>query len=295
MRSALVPTHAMFAATLFLALSQPPASAQPLETMSNDLRPDWQHWWVDHDAWEFIPTYSDEPSDHLGGGVDYVTIAHDNFCVYFYVEQSTPLAFEPGNQLIFFDVDLNAATGTNENYAWNKPIAVGAEYTLNGGSIVATSNPANATVDEWYYVDPLHTGGNYDYLIKIAREKLGNPAAFDWDMTILGGEGHDYYPDFNNYHRYVIETSAAYGDFNGDGRVNGVDLNDPAKGWKARFGADLTGADFLVWQRHVGLGRASLAASTATPEPATGLLALVSVAAWRAARRRVKMASLNAR
>lgn len=40
------------------------------------------------------------------------------------------------------------------------------------------------------------------------------------------------------------------GDFNNDGAVNQQDLNDPTQGWQARYGNDLSGNDFLQWQRN---------------------------------------------
>lgn len=67
-------------------------------------------------------------------------------------------------------------------------------------------------------------------------------------------------------------------DFNGDGLVDGLDLNHPTLGWQARYGVDLNGANFLDWQR-------SLTANepfTAVPEPSAAWLfvsALLCVAA----------------
>lgn len=78
------------------------------------------------------------------------------------------------------------------------------------------------------------------------------------------------------------------GDFNGDGYVDAADLNDPVLGWKARFGADLDGDDFLTWQRNLGAGTPpATAAAAAVPEPSTALLALMGiVGAVRISRRR---------
>jgi hypothetical protein len=79
------------------------------------------------------------------------------------------------------------------------------------------------------------------------------------------------------------------GDFNGDGFVDAADLNDPVLGWKARFGVDLDGDDFLVWQRNLGAGTPpATVAAAAVPEPTTALLALMGiVGAVRIGRRRV--------
>lgn len=65
------------------------------------------------------------------------------------------------------------------------------------------------------------------------------------------------------------------GDFNGDGQVNAADLNDPVLGWKARFGVDLDGNDFLKWQRNYSANPAAVGA--AVPEPSTALLALAGI------------------
>jgi hypothetical protein len=63
-------------------------------------------------------------------------------------------------------------------------------------------------------------------------------------------------------------------DFDEDGDVDGADLTDPVKGWKARFGDGLHGDDFLTWQRQLGLTGGDAEVSTdSVPEPATAGLA----------------------
>ena len=60
------------------------------------------------------------------------------------------------------------------------------------------------------------------------------------------------------------------GDFDGDGDVDGNDLTDPTDGWQARFGSDLSGTDFLTWQRNFGFGVGAVSASlNNVPEPGT--------------------------
>jgi hypothetical protein len=71
---------------------------------------------------------------------------------------------------------------------------------------------------------------------------------------------------------FTVESSLP-GDFNSDGHVDGLDLTDPTVGWKARFGVDLDGHDFLVWQQNVGAGVAA-AATSVVPEPTASWLAL---------------------
>jgi len=78
------------------------------------------------------------------------------------------------------------------------------------------------------------------------------------------------------------------GDFNEDGKVDGLDLT----AWRMGFGTtgtathmqgdadadmDVDGADFLVWQQELGSGVPPGAA--AVPEPAAGLLLALSIAA----------------
>jgi hypothetical protein len=80
------------------------------------------------------------------------------------------------------------------------------------------------------------------------------------------------------------------GDFDGDGDVDGDDLTDE---WKARFGDDLDGEDFLVWQRNVGTGLpaagSAAPAAGAVPEPSTALLiSAASTAFLLRSRRRIR-------
>jgi hypothetical protein len=82
----------------------------------------------------------------------------------------------------------------------------------------------------------------------------------------------------------------AGGDFDGDGDVDSTDFNHPTLGFKARFGVNLDGRDFLTWQRNYGTPAPGVAAGTGVPEPATGSLFAGAVAMalsrLRASRRR---------
>ncbi len=63
----------------------------------------------------------------------------------------------------------------------------------------------------------------------------------------------------------VMDAPGAEGDFNGDGFVDGYDLD----AWGTAFGEDgLDGNDFLAWQRNLP-GVAAPAATAAVPEPLT--------------------------
>lgn len=75
----------------------------------------------------------------------------------------------------------------------------------------------------------------------------------------------------------LFAPSAPSADFDDDGDVDGNDLTDPVDGFLARYGNDLSGSDFLNWQRQFG-GPAPLAGSlAAVPEP-TSVTLIVSMA-----------------
>lgn len=87
--------------------------------------------------------------------------------------------------------------------------------------------------------------------------------------------------------RLAESLPAQPGDFNGDGAVDWADLNDAAQGWKARFGSDLDGGDFLIWQRNFSPPVANRSVQPA-PEPSSSRIAsaLAGLAfAWRRPRR----------
>ena len=77
---------------------------------------------------------------------------------------------------------------------------------------------------------------------------------------------------------FILPEPPKAGDFNLDGLVDGLDLNDPVSGWKARFGNDLDGDDFLVWQRSLESG-AAVPVSAAVPEPGAVFLLTLGIIA----------------
>jgi autotransporter-associated beta strand protein len=84
---------------------------------------------------------------------------------------------------------------------------------------------------------------------------------------------------FTGLGRVTLASTAIAGDFDGDNDVDSADFNHATLGFKARFGNDLDGGDFLDWQRNFGTNvPPSAAASAAVPEPATVGLAALAVA-----------------
>ena len=67
------------------------------------------------------------------------------------------------------------------------------------------------------------------------------------------------------------------GDFDGDMDVDEDDLTDSVLGWEVRYGSDLDGLDFLVWQQNFGLQFPLTAEVAAVPEPGASLLSLAGV------------------
>lgn len=76
----------------------------------------------------------------------------------------------------------------------------------------------------------------------------------------------------------TLDGAVLPGDFEGDGDVDIFDLTNPTLGWEARYGIDLDGEDYLVWQQEFGNG--TLAAGVAAPEPCTALLLAGMMVAW---------------
>jgi hypothetical protein len=86
------------------------------------------------------------------------------------------------------------------------------------------------------------------------------------------------------------------GDFDGDSDVDVDDLFDAELGWQARFGDDLTGDDFLVWQQNLGSGLpAGDPPATPVPEPIAIVLGLSAVVATRCLSQRRKDAETTQR
>lgn len=191
-----------------------------------------------------------------------------------------------------WEVMGNPGTQTIEQYAtW--PTADRLMVFENVGSAYPSHVPSawNANYPAEKFVNLIHTEDSptkmAEYLelavsrniggIYITNDVMSNP----WDTLPSYWQQHvDAVAAIN------AEQAAAIGDFNGDGAVDLDDLDDPVRGWKARFGVDLDGSDFLVWQRNT---TAAAVPADAVPEPATVALAaagLVVVVAGKRSRSR---------
>jgi len=102
-----------------------------------------------------------------------------------------------------------------------------------------------------------------------------NPSNFRADHNVHHFPAtHERYVYGFRVARYAQESAFA-ADFDLDNDVDVDDLNDPVLGWEARYGIDLDGSDFLMWQRQLGSGIDPLSsASVAVPEPSSWLLGL---------------------
>jgi len=186
-----------------------PLAAQPVETRSNYMGVDWTTSWNNEANWAAVTPYAFEPFDSLGGEIDQISMAHDNNYLYIFFDEGSEFAFDAGNQNIYFDTDLNPATGdTNDFWWWQTSMGgVGAEHSMYGWAI-------------WHHGDTAWTGDVVDnsvsnagnHLIQIHRSKLGNPTSFNWVGRMFGID--DYYPNEGTHHQYTAQplpTVTAFG------------------------------------------------------------------------------------
>ena len=147
----------------------------------------------------------------------------------------------------------------------------GAALATGVASFPTAANPlATDTATEIFWADTALTGF-------AGAHNLGAILASGLDLTeVQSALSSALYVGAAGTGVFNFATGLA-GDFNADGFVDGDDLDDPVDGWKARFGDDLDGSDFLVWQRNLSPGVPLAVASTHVPEPSTALLALMCV------------------
>jgi hypothetical protein len=164
------------------------------------------------------------------------------------------------------------------------------DATIEGYTIFsATSSlrPANGAwrsladqgVPGWTEASP--TAGQLSELNTFGSLTIGGGDAFDLGtlFKVVGGTRDLRFEYLSPGIEQAQVGSVIYrlgGDFDADGDVDHDDLTSPVAGWRKRFGVDLSGADFLTWQRQLGM---TLTTAAGVPEPAGAALALISVAA----------------
>lgn len=129
----------------------------------------------------------------------------------------------------------------------------------------------------------------------------GPPEAFFDDIHLrpsFFGDSYDQLAEaqYAAFYQSRLDPPSFEADFDGDGDVDSNDLADATLGWEARYGNDLDGEDFLVWQRQLGSGVGAVSSLVATvPEPSTGLLFCMGALAMLSKKQviRRKRAKLN--
>lgn len=197
-----------------------------------------------------------------------------------------------------WEVMGNPGTQTIEQYAtW--PTADRLMVFENVGSAYPTHAPSawNANYPSEKFVNLIHTEDSpakiAEYLELAVSRNVGSIYITDDVMA----NPWDTLPTYWQQHVDAVaainaEQAAAIGDFNGDGAVDFEDLDDPVRGWKARFGSDLDGSDFLVWQRNATVPAGSAAA---VPEPTTVALAAAGLVAFVARKRRCRRQTVSSK
>lgn len=111
----------------------------------------------------------------------------------------------------------------------------------------------------------------------------------DPDAPDSGGTPVDAKLGIDNVELATAPPPPTPGDFDGDGDVDGSDLTGAPLGFTTRFGGDLSGNDFLDWQRNLG-APLRVSAAGVVPEPITSRLFGLAAAAL-GIRRCIKIAS----
>jgi hypothetical protein len=136
-------------------------------------------------------------------------------------------------------------------------------YVFGDYSIAGSPPPGlTASKGRLFYIDPENPSQIFSLQIAFGASNIGQLLGFGDDAT---GELYAFFDNGN----VVRLVGLPPGDFDLDGDVDANDLNDPVKGWKARFGVDLDGDNFLTWQQHLGEGAPAVANGVVVPEPPT--------------------------
>ncbi len=183
-----------------------------------------------------------------------------------------------GNFSINLDNTVDGFTGGDVDFFTFTGLTSGATFSAETSSIGAID-----TVLGWYddtgtllAQDDDSGSGVWSLLAGTvpASGKLTFAVTGSGDNTFVGEHAQQEVFDL----QLTIAGANLPADFDGDGDVDGADLTHPTLGWESRYGNDLDGADFLLWQRELeSPGAPGLATSQTVPEPSAVWLALVAL------------------
>ncbi|HET6262457.1 MAG TPA: PQQ-dependent sugar dehydrogenase, partial [Chloroflexia bacterium] len=146
------------------------------------------------------------------------------------------------------------------------------------------TTPATSGGTRLYYFDPTEaatykTVRTFNFLEGFGINTTRVPGTFNAEGDLLSisqaDDGELYAMFLNGDIKKIV--GPPLGDFDRDFDVDMDDLNDPVKGWKARYGVDLDGNDFVDWQRNLGVDQSAAASGGAVPEPGAAALLLVAL------------------
>jgi len=182
----------------------------------------------------------------------------------------------PGG-LEFFDVlpQSNVALSIDVFYRENDKYSA---ILLNGSSLPFTQGPSSDVTWKWdtsgpdhFYTNKTSTLRSYTFDLSIADEASG---FYPFTFTVAGGDSE--WAQSRNFYVHVLANTIA-GDFDQDEDVDGADF---LKWQRGELSNPLSAEDLADWQANFGAGGSSVAAaSTAVPEPATLLLAMLGLSA----------------
>lgn len=130
----------------------------------------------------------------------------------------------------------------------------------SNGDVAYSSSALNDSVEHIFWEVPAGSDGLFT--LRVTNAGNGNEWPEGYGLAWWAGDG---------------PRAPKPGDFNGDGAVDGADLQE----WKDGFGGEYDGNDFLVWQRNY-----EGTPATTIPEPSSALLLLVGVIGVGASLRR---------
>ena len=259
----------------------------------------------DRADWDGILPYSeDTDGTPPGPELDYhqATLANDGANIYLRLVmndspsgEAQPYGFRHN---LYIDSDQDRTTGF---YGGGAFLPTGSDYLVQGPALFAF---VGSTQEEftWNFLADLafNDTPTTDIETMFSIAQIGSPDEFDFLINGANSDFNteDFYPEFSNdpfgeFFTYVIgDAPTSEADFDEDGDVDGDDFLLWQTGFGTESGADkmdgdwdndgdVDGDDFLGWQAEFGAGDG--AGSNAVPEPAAGLLLLMSlITGWTA-------------